>query len=191
MPSPAATVPISGSAALPATGGCGLPWFPLVVVILNAYVQQTITKPRQTERTFSAVSALPSTRKRRGSRRLAMVSVNKMETLFVVEGEDEQGAFHAGCVNVSKRALVCTAGPVAEVQARLPDLHFEDAVCESADGDAVRISFVDESRPSCGLAHAARALNLMLMRKGPTCSGAGTATTSPTDSFENPSRGPR
>jgi len=41
------------------------PFFPYVALIANMYVQGTIPKPRETERTFWSLSAMPSTNRTR------------------------------------------------------------------------------------------------------------------------------
>ena len=147
--------------------------FPLVTRIVGHYVPACLPKPAQTERTFWAISVLPGTGRTRHGRRLTTLSVNKMETLFLVEGDGGGGRYFGGVVNVSLRELTGTAGSLKRLSRDHPMLDFRAAAYESAGGDALAIEFTGIDGYSRlwdipGAPHAARALNVMLMRKGPT-----------------------
>lgn len=145
--------------------------FPLVHQILHDYVQACLPQPAKTERTFWAVSALPQTGKTRDGYRLATVSVNKMECLFLYTRD--QGRSCDGAVNVSLSGLTGAAGSLRKLTRRYHMLGFAQSSYESAGGDALGIWFtgIDGYHRIWaipGAVSAARTLNLMLMRKGPT-----------------------
>jgi hypothetical protein len=150
------------------------PAFPLAAEILNWYVPACLPKPARTERTFWAVSARPSTNRNAAGGRLCTLSVNKMETLFLVAGEDRGGGrFFGGVVNVSLRALTERAGGLSTLRRGYRHLSFDRPGYESGGGDVLAIRFAGvDGYVSVwdipGALDSARALNLMLMRKGPT-----------------------
>jgi hypothetical protein len=116
---------------------------------------------------------MPSTNRTRLSRRLCTLSVNKMETFFLVVGEDEGKPYLYGVVNVSLQALTEHAGGLSSLKRQHRHLSFERPKYESGGGDVLAIVFAGaEGYISVwdipGALDAARALNLMLMRKGPT-----------------------
>jgi hypothetical protein len=147
--------------------------FPFVAEILNWYVPTCLPKPAKTERTFWAISAMPGTNRNATGGRLCTLSVNKMETLFLVAGEGEGGPFFGGAVNVSLRALTERAGGLGSLRRQHRHLTFHRPKYESGGGDVLGIAFVGVDGYLSvwdipGAVDAARALNLMLMRKGPT-----------------------
>jgi hypothetical protein len=147
--------------------------FPLVTRIVGHYVPACLPKPAQTERTFWAISAMPGTGRTRHGGRLTTLSVNKMETLFLIEGNGGGGRYFGGVVNVSRRELTSRAGSVKRLARAHPMLEFREAAYESAGGDALAIGFtgIDGYHrlwDIAGASRAARELNVMLMRKGPT-----------------------
>jgi hypothetical protein len=149
------------------------PGFHFVAQILNWYIQGCLPKPAETERTFWAVSAMPGTNRNRASRRLCTLSVNKMETLFLVTGEADGERYFYGAVNVSLQTLTEHAGKLSRLERQHSHLSFHRPTYESGGGDALAIVFMGiEGYMSVwdipGALEAARALNLMLMRKGPT-----------------------
>jgi len=95
-----------------------------------------------------------------------------METLFLVAANDELGGFCGGRINVSRSALENSAGPISKLRRDYPDLDFKLGTYESAGGDCISIGFVGEGVIAAmeipGCQQAAKQLNLMLMRKGPT-----------------------
>jgi hypothetical protein len=112
------------------------------------------------------------------SPRLIAVSVNKMET-FVLGWEKYQPDQMWGFINVSKSAMCERYGSPAEfVRPRQDWLDFdEDSGYESGGGDVLRLYVNDYRRMlellapedgDVGVVAAARRLNRMLMRKGPT-----------------------
>lgn len=151
------------------------PYFGFVAFAVNVYVQFTIPKPRQTERTFWSLSALPSTNRNRFGGRLATLSVNKMETLFLFSATDPANANQSivgGRMNVSRSALEAAAGPIDDLRENYPMLGFDIVDYESAGGDGLLITFGAADYMTVlelpGWQHAAQQLNLTLMRKGPT-----------------------
>lgn len=142
------------------------------VITLGAlYLVLTLPCPRATERRFWAVSAAPTTN---GGDRLLCFSINTPETFVIFKsGEDDIQAF----LNVSRTMLVDAYGSLDEFTAAHDWLLVEeDAGYEACGGDAVRVRVhtaedlfrllsADENE---GIRRAAAALNLMLMRKGPT-----------------------
>ena len=148
------------------------PDFELLKDAVRSYVQLCVPRPRATELTFWALSAMPSTNRSTWPRLLA-VSINKMETLVIghYKGEPER---HWGFVNVSARVLGERIGSLDAI-ADLYDcsLHYRDY--EAAGGDVLGLDIDDPAAlakylgaPSSPLVAAARELNLGLMRKGPT-----------------------
>jgi len=79
--------------------------------VMQDYIAETIPRPRQTERRFWAVSAVPAT----SGGRLATLSVGKMETMFLYAEPDEEhkGEFwdFGGCINVAGSLVGCLYGP--------------------------------------------------------------------------------
>ncbi|NIK61477.1 GIY-YIG nuclease family protein [Kribbella shirazensis] len=149
------------------------PAFPFAAEILNWYVPTCLPKPAKTERTFWAVSAMPGTNRDASGGRLCTLSANKMETLFLVAGEDRGSRYFGGVANVSARALTERAGDLSALRRQYRHLSFGRPRYESGGGDVLAITFVGVD--GClsvwdipGAVDAARALNLMLMRKGPT-----------------------
>jgi hypothetical protein len=141
---------------------------------INLYVTATIPKPQETERTFWSLSAMPSTNKRRIGGRLATLSINKMETLFLYGGEmPDIGPGFGGCINVSRESLTKEWGSLDEMRRNHEELEFDVPGYEAAGGDALAIRFLGADFMSLlvdapAVVEAARKLNLMLMRKGPT-----------------------
>lgn len=141
------------------------------------YVHHTIPCPRATERRFWALSAAPSTN---AGNRLFCFSINKPETfvLFDLGG----GEVH-GFVNVSRTALAEAYGSLDRFTALYDDWIDveEDAGYEACGGDAVRLRIDDaqnlsrlfEDPENEEILHAARVMNLALMRKGPTFQAKG------------------
>ena len=144
---------------------------PFVLYFLNLHVRETIPKPRETERTFWALSAMPSTN---GGARLATLSINKMETLFLygdtvgrTRGDGDVG----GVINVSS-SMLAQSGGIARMRREFPHVSLEKTRYEAAGGDglAVRGGVGDLTQLlwEDWFVQACRTLNLTLMRKGPT-----------------------
>ena len=76
---------------------------------MHMYVLATVPRPRQTERTFWALSAMPATNRKR---RFTTLSINKMETVFLVDfGDGKRGEGPVGgCINVSASAVAANYG---------------------------------------------------------------------------------
>ncbi|MFG1627819.1 GIY-YIG nuclease family protein [Kribbella sp. NPDC049227] len=149
------------------------PAFPLLAEILNWYVPVCLPQPARTERTFWALSALPGTNRTRQAHRLCTLSVNKMETFFLVVGEVDGERFFGGGVNLSLRTLTEQAGALSSLKRRHQHLSFARTAYESGGGDVVSITFTGieayfDLWDVPGAVDAARTMNLMLMRKGPT-----------------------
>jgi hypothetical protein len=148
------------------------PYFPYVAMVTNIYVRGAIPKPRETERTFWSLSAMPGTNRNKLGGRLATLSINKMETLFLFAGRIENDDYVGGLMNVSRSALEESAGSITGLRRSYPHLDFEKADYEAAGGDCVSVRFIGGDVIDVfqipGFQHAARQLNLRLMRKGPT-----------------------
>jgi hypothetical protein len=146
--------------------------FLLVTEVLRSYVQMTVPRPRATELTFWALSAMPQTN--REWPRLAAMSINKMET-FVLGHLKARPDELWGFINVSERVLTEPAGALEQLSEWEVVLERRQPNYEAAGGDCIGIDFPHPtvmlealSRPSSPVVPAARELNLRLMRKGPT-----------------------
>ena len=146
--------------------------FNLVTDVLRSYVQMTVPRPRATELTFWALSAMPQTN--REWPRLAAVSINKMETIVLghLKGHSDE---LWGFINVSERVLTEPPGALAQLGEWSVVLERRQPNYEAAGGDCIGIDFPHPtvmlealSTPNSPVVSAARELNLRLMRKGPT-----------------------
>lgn len=153
------------------------PLGPVAIALTQLYVQSAILHPRATELTFWAASAVPSTNAATFPR-LTALSVNKMET-FVLGWEKDDPDEMWGFLNVSKSAMQGAYGTLdAFARPRQDWLEIDDSVpYESGGGDVLVLriyapgGMLELLAPEDGdvrVVDAARALNLMLMRKGPT-----------------------
>lgn len=142
--------------------------------IARGYVLRVVPRPRATEMTFWAASAMPSTNRSTWPRLLA-VSVNKMETL-VLGKQRSNDELMWGFVNVRRSTLIKAYGSVAAyVRPRQDWLDIADGGYESGGGDVLAVhtdgralAALLTEPDSNGLVAAARDLALQLMRKGPT-----------------------
>jgi hypothetical protein len=143
------------------------PRFDDVVEAVGRYVADCIPRPRATELTFWSLSAAPSTN-RSSSPRLAVVSINSMETLVIGHDLGDPGQL-CGFVNVAgerlssfgRRSIQPITRRRVPYEAGGPDVrqvHFRDP--------KELIDLLRDHRT--GLVAAARELNLRAMRKGPT-----------------------
>lgn len=140
---------------------------------LTNYLVLTVPCPRATELTFWALSALPSTN-RSTLPRLAAVSINTMETL-VIQHEKGDPENACGFINISKRALEEVGTTPQQLVKRHPYASSDGQGRYATSGyEALTVFFQDLDALNCmlvgddSLRHAAQALNLHLMRKGPT-----------------------
>jgi hypothetical protein len=147
--------------------------FQAVEFTLRTYVQLCVPRPRATELTFWALSALPATN-RSTAPRLAALSINKMETLVLGHLKDNPEVIWS-FINVSKTALTDAAGSLKSFLASTPTASSDGKGRYEASGyDAIPIYFDHPAAivmtliENPALLHAARALNMRLMRKGPT-----------------------
>lgn len=152
------------------------PAYGLVLDIVADYVNLTIPCPRATELTFWALSAMPSTN-RSTYPRLAALSINTMETLVIGHEKDDPTMLNC-FMNVSKSGLEESASVAAFLE-RNPDV-YTDGVGHYATsgGDAITVTFdslngIAHAFSDDGFIHAARTLNLRLMKKGPTVQAHG------------------
>lgn len=148
---------------------------PYAAFLARLYVQWAVPRPRATEMTFWAASAMPSTNRSTWPR-LVAVSVNKMET-FVAGWDREEPELLWGFLNVRRSTLEEKYGSVrAFVGPRQNWLDVEEAGYEAGGGDVARINVVDGPSfgrlfmedDNDGVVAAAGDLALALMRKGPT-----------------------
>jgi hypothetical protein len=148
------------------------PMFPVVAGVLHWYIPACLPKPAETERTFWAVSALPATNRNAYKQRLCTLSVNKMEVLFLVQTQLDEATWISGVMNVSLSTLTDGTGSLKSLERKYPDLFFDLGTYESGGGDVASIQFFEKDisllMEMPRLVEAARAMNLMLMRKGPT-----------------------
>ncbi len=146
---------------------------PEVVQTLRTYMHLCVPRPRATELTFWALSAAPTTNKRTWPR-LAVLSINSMETLVL--GYVKQDPSHTwGFVNLSRRGAELS--PAGQFRRRFRHRRFQlqETAYEASGPDVAHLPFDDtadlrsllEDHES-GIVTAARELNLRLMRKGPT-----------------------
>lgn len=151
------------------------PLGPDTIRLARYYVQLTVPCPRATEMAFWAASAMPSTNASTAPR-LVAISINKMETLVLGRIKDEP-ACTWGFVNVSKSSLVDAYGSIPDFARPRQDwLDVHESTYESGGDDVATIhtdheGIVDLLAPEdddFSVTLAARRLNLMLMRKGPT-----------------------
>ena len=107
-----------------------------------------------------------------------------METLWLWTATIEGDVYTGGSINVARSTLLESAGSMTKLRRANRNLEFMDGTYEAAGGDALCVQFLGggflEAVEIPGFVHAARELNLRLMRKGPAFSnGDGIATTSP------------
>lgn len=147
------------------------PAAPLIFRFLNTYVVKAIPRPRETERTFWSLSAMPSTN---GGARLTTLSINKMETLFLYGdsvGRTRGDGAVGGVINISADGLQETHG-IDRARRDWPRVRFQTVSYESAGGDGISVggslSDLVQLLEAEWFIHSARKLNLMLMRKGPS-----------------------
>jgi hypothetical protein len=153
----------------------GHPAGPLVALVLRDFVWSTIPRPRETERRFWSVSAVPSTG---GGGRLATLSVGNMETMFLYLTELAGDVWLGGCVNVTASAVAPDVldGALNESWAYVDRV---GGLYESSGVDLAGLRFLctedhygyDEAMSWPGVADAARTLALRLMRKGLSLQG--------------------
>lgn len=136
---------------------------PLVFSFLNRYVSTTIPCPRGTERTFWALSAMPSTS---GGARLTTLCINKMETVFLYGeslGRTRGDGAVSGVVNISRSGLHDYKG-IGRARKDWPRVRFETASYESAGGDGISIrgpiGDLERLLGEDWFVHSARKLNL-------------------------------
>jgi hypothetical protein len=143
--------------------------------VAQLYVQWALLRPRLTEMTFWAASAMPSTNRSVAPRLLA-VSVNTMETLVLMWDKGEPTEMW-GFLNVRKSTLLDHYGSVEEFARPRQDwLDVDDATYQAGGGDVLRIDAYDAEslfrllidEGSEGILRAAADLTYHLMRKGPT-----------------------
>jgi hypothetical protein len=148
--------------------------FNMIQFVLNCYVQLTVPRPRATELTFWALSAMPSTNASTWPR-VATLSVNKMETLVMCHPKGAPQDLRC-FINISGSALQQAAGSLSKFLKSHPAA-YSDGIgrYESSGGDALTIQFEHPWQlfetllsDDSSLLNAARSLNLQLMRKGPT-----------------------
>lgn len=145
--------------------------------VLQSFLWSTVPRPRETERQFWAVSAMPSTN---GGGRFATLSVGKLETMFLyLVPLDAQGwAALGGCVNVSASLV---APDVLDGTLDQPWAYVDRVgpLYESAGADLAGLRFVctddndgyEEILGWPGVADAARTFAVRMMRKGLSLQG--------------------
>lgn len=147
----------------------------LVSALCGIYITLAIPRPRETERTFWALSAAPSTNKRRDHRRLAALSINTMETFVIGQNlSNEFGWLLTGFVVLRPATLAeyTSLDDVGASESSLLELDTDRQYHAAGDDQAVIHFFAFDGFKELvtlpGFAEAARELNLRLMRKGPT-----------------------
>jgi hypothetical protein len=149
------------------------PFFVWTVLALNLFVKATIPRPAATERKFWVLTAMPATNRSRGHYRLATLSINKVEVFWLFSTDIGGQQFPWGHLQLSRSLLTDRLG-TSDFSAALgvdPDqVDFEQAGYETSGGDGLRIRFLGMSwlplLMNEAVIEAARAFNLMLLRKG-------------------------
>jgi hypothetical protein len=147
----------------------------LVAMLLAEHIALTIPRPRQTERKFWVVSAVPSTN---GGGRLATLSVGRAETMFLYYLPIGEDFYVGGRINVAASALPAEVlnGSLGLTEACVDP---EPGSYESTGSDMAGLRFVvtdkldgyAELMSWPGVIDAARLLSLRLMRKGVSLQG--------------------
>ena len=149
------------------------PFFAWTVLALNLFVKATIPRPAATERKFWVLTAMPATNRSKGHYRLATLSINKVEVFWLFSTDIDGEQVPWGHLQLSRSLLTDRLG-TSDFCAALgvdPDqVEFEPAGYETSGGDGLRIRFLDASwlplLMNEAVIEAARAFNLMLLRKG-------------------------
>jgi hypothetical protein len=147
--------------------------YEILIALFRLYIGATIPRPRATELTFWALSAMPGTNRSTWPR-LAALSINTMETMVIGHMKAEPTAWW-GFVNISRSALEESGSSLDEFLQRNPYAYTDGAGhYATSGGDAITIQFdrvyagILDALSDEAFIHAASALNLRLMRKGPT-----------------------
>lgn len=151
------------------------PEFANVTAMCADYVAVAIPRPRETERTFWALSAAPATNRRRDQRRFAAVTVNSMEVFVLALVQQDQSQWILDGFAVLSPSTFAAYTDVDELgPVTAPELVFDwDRQYHAAGQDQVRVRFqgtegFQAMRHLPGFAEASREIVLRLMRKGPT-----------------------
>jgi hypothetical protein len=150
------------------------PFFLYTVLAVNWFVGLTIPKPTATERRFWVLTAMPATNRSKGHYRLATLSINKVEVFWLFSTDFDGDRIPWGQMQLSRSLLTERLGTTDFTSAIGIDpaesVAFEEAGYETSGGDGLRIRFAGTSwldlLQNEAVVEAARAFNLMLLRKG-------------------------
>lgn len=153
------------------------PDFDLLGVVLRVLVQTTVPRPRATERRFWSLSGMPDATAQESPTvtRMATLTVRDLSTAVFARHQAHADEIQ-GRMTVSCGALERRAGSLEAFQDLWPELLVEPGAREQGAGpDACTIHFLDATHlldvllDNChDLVHAARVLNLRMMRQGPS-----------------------
>ncbi|MDR3067958.1 MAG: GIY-YIG nuclease family protein [Cellulomonas sp.] len=148
--------------------------YPALRRTLAHYVAETIPDPINTKRYAWTLTALPTTGRQKGVRRLFTFSCGNIETLLVLEGILDDGSQGlVACLNVAEdpeRALEVAMRPLSAA-GRL-HISIFDTSYKAADNvvriEADTIDALDEVLTDPVVLDAAYRLNVQMMRRGPS-----------------------
>lgn len=152
------------------------PFFPYAALAFHYFINETIPRPAATERKFWVLTAMPATNRTRGHHRLGTLSINKVEVFWLFSTEFDGERVPWGHLQLSRSLLTERLGTSDFTEALGPEIaetvEFEDdeSGYETSGGDGLRASFVGpgwlDLLKNEAVVEAARAFNLMLLRKG-------------------------
>ncbi|WP_129358232.1 GIY-YIG nuclease family protein [Rothia uropygioeca] len=144
--------------------------FGVIVTLMAEYVDQTIPDALATSGLLWTVSALPSTNRRKGYRRLLTLNCGNMESLVIDEERNEGGSFVGGFLNLPEEQLA--SEKIKEIEAmdgvlaiNRPSYRQRRDIIAPYFGDLDALS---QLLSDTDVLEAAYRLNVGLMRQGST-----------------------
>lgn len=144
------------------------PSFTAIIEVVSQYIRTCIPLPQITERRFWVLTSLPATGRRKGTRRLATLSINNVEVLVLGESQQE-----ATAVTETHGFLNVAAGQGVRKQLKNNDLFAVEKGSYQPVGNVEQIHFgcygtLTKLLETPVIARAARHLAMGLLRKGPS-----------------------